>query len=291
MEILPNKEIVDLALYFDSTLVIADVHIGYEEALNKQGVLVPRLQFEEMVKRMENIFSILRNKRIEKLIVNGDLKHEFGTISEQEWRNTLKFLDLLAKHCNEIVLVKGNHDSILGPIAKKRNVKVVDYCVVDSITPKPNKQKSIIKNSRMRELVVACENASHARVHLSLSLSYPNSLTIDTKSKKTLIIHGNKIPNNEVLKEVSTIVIGHEHPAVSLKEGPRVEQYKCFLKGKYKGKNLIVLPSFNAIVEGTDILRDKILSPFLQQNLDNFDVFIVEDKVYEFGKLKGMRKD
>ena len=127
MNILPNLEIVDLALFFDSTLVIADIHIGYEEALNKQGVLVPRLQFGEMVKRMESIFNKLKNKKIEKIVVNGDLKHEFGTISEQEWRNTLKFLDLLAKHCDEIILIKGNHDTILGPIAKKRNVKVLDY--------------------------------------------------------------------------------------------------------------------------------------------------------------------
>ena len=240
MRILPNIEIVDLALYFDSTLVIADVHIGYEEALNKQGILVPRLQFDEMLKRMKKIFALLKNKEIEKIIVNGDLKHEFGTISEQEWRNTLKFIDLLAKHCSEIILIKGNHDTILAPIAKKRNVNIKEFFLIPS--------------------------------------------------KKILITHGDKIPDKELLKLVSTIIIGHEHPAVSLKEGPRVEQYKCFLKGKYEGKNLIVQPSFNSIVEGTDILRDEILSPFLQQNLDNFDVYIVEDKVYKFSKLRNLRK-
>ena len=106
---------------------------------------------------------------------------------------------------------------------------------------------------------------------------------------KILVVHGDKIPK-EALKDVSTIIIGHEHPAVSLKEGPKVEQFKCFLKGKYKGRNLIVQPSFNTIVEGTDLLRDKILSPFLQQNLGNFNVYIVEDKVYGFGKLRGLRK-
>ena len=236
MKILPNIDIVDLALYFNSTLVITDVHIGYEEALNKQGILVPRLQFEEMVKRMEIIFKLLKNKNIERIVVNGDLKHEFGTISEQEWRNTLKFLDLLEKHCNEIVLIKGNHDTILGPIAKKRNVKIVD----------------------------------------NFSIS------------KVLIAHGDKVPNN--IKNHDTIIIGHEHPAVSLKEGPRVEQFKCFLKGKYRGKKLIVQPSFNSIIEGTNNLKDEILSPFLKQSLDNFDVYIVEDKVYEFGKLKNLKQ-
>lgn len=235
MKILPNMEIADLALHFDSTLVIADVHIGYEEALNKQGVLVPRLQFEEMVKRMEKILGILKGKNMKRIVVNGDLKHEFGTISKQEWRNTLKFIDLLAKHCKEIVLISGNHDTILGPIAKKRNVRVVDSLAVG----------------------------------------------------KVLITHGNKAPGN--IKSYATLIIGHEHPAVSLKEGPRVERFKCFLKGKYKGRNLIVQPSFNTMIEGTDLLRGKILSPFLQQNLDNFDVYVVEDKAYEFGKLGKLR--
>ncbi|MBI2541708.1 metallophosphoesterase [Candidatus Woesearchaeota archaeon] len=238
MKLLSGIEIADLALFFDEVLVIADVHIGYEEALNKRGILVPRLQFEDIINRMGGIFNKLKYKKIGRIVVNGDLKHEFGTISEQEWRNTLKFLDLLAKHCSEIVLTKGNHDAILGPIAGKRNVKIMDYLIVNG----------------------------------------------------TLIVHGNKIPDAKALKGIKNIIIGHEHPAISLKDGPRVEQFKCFLKGKYKGKNLIVQPSFNTIVEGTDILKDKILSPFLKQSLDNFEVYVVEDKVYGFGKLKGLRK-
>lgn len=244
MEILQSIEIVDLALYSGSTLIIADVHIGYEEALNKQGILIPRTQFGDMVNRMEGIFDSLSNKKIDKIIVNGDLKHEFGTISEQEWRNTLKFIDLLAAHCKEIVLIKGNHDTILGPIAKKRNVKVLDYFIIESF---------------------------------------------NKKSDKILVAHGNEIPDKKLLKGVSAIIIGHEHPAVSLKEGNRAEQYKCFLKGKYKGRNLIVQPSFNSIVSGTNVLRDKILSPFLRQNLDKFYVYVIEDKIYEFGKLKNLR--
>lgn len=237
MEILPRMHIADLALYFDSTLVIADIHIGYEEVLNKKGILVPRTQFEEMTKRLEKIFGMLKNSKIEIIIINGDLKHEFGAISEQEWRNTLKFLDLLARHCNEIILIKGNHDTILGPIAKKRNVKVMDNVMIGNV----------------------------------------------------LIIHGDKIPGKEILSKASAIIIGHEHPAISLKKGPRIETYKCFLKGKYKGKSLIVQPSFNTLAEGTDILKDRILSPFLEQNLDNFEVFVVEDKVYDFGKLKMLK--
>ena len=263
MKITQNIEIVDLALYFGFTLVIADLHIGYEEALNRQGFLVPRTQFEEIVKRIENIFNILKGKKLKSIVINGDLKQEFGMISEQEWRNALKFLDLLAKHCDEVILVKGNHDTMLKPIANKRNVKVLDYLIIDSMEKHNNKKIPILKKMLKN--------------------------TQKSKNQKILIIHGDKIPSKELMKGISTIVIGHEHPAVSIKEGARIEQFKCFLKGKYNGKTLIVQPSFNTLIEGTNILRDNIHSPFLKHDLDNFEVFAVEDKVYDFGKLKKLR--
>lgn len=230
MEILEDIYIKDLALITQNDLIIADTHIGYEEALNKQGILIPRFQFKGIIERLGKIVA---NKKFDKIIINGDVKHEFGAISDTEWRHTLGLLDFLKDHCNKIILVKGNHDTILGPIAKKRNIRIVEHYIKDNM----------------------------------------------------LIIHGDKIPNKKVLAKIKTIIIAHEHPAISLKEGLRVELFKCFLKGMYNSKNLIVQPSFNLVYEGTDILKEKLLSPFLLQNFDKFEVFIVADKVYKFGRL------
>lgn len=231
-------KIIDLGIMLknEKILVLSDFHIGYEEALNKQGILIPKFQFNDIIKRLTKIFSRLKKDKIKIIIINGDIKHEFGTISEQEWRETLRLLDFLTKFCDEIILIKGNHDTIIGPIAKKKNVSVVDYYFAGDV----------------------------------------------------LITHGHKIPNKNILKKAKTIVIGHEHPAISLRENIRTEKFKCFLKGKYKGKSLVVMPSFCLVTEGTDILKEKLLSPFLDQNLTNFDVFIIADKVYDFGKLKNL---
>ena len=265
MKIMDNIEIVDLGLYFDGNLVFSDFHIGYEEALNKKGVLVPRFQFESIIKRLDKIFLKLKKKKIDKVIINGDIKHEFGTISEQEWRHTLRLIDYLLKKCDEVVLIKGNHDTILGPIAEKRNVKVLDYYLI-------NKKIFNIKKSQIK-------NKSLLKIPLK-----------NLKNKKNiLIIHGDKIPDKDLLKKTDTIIIGHEHPAVSIKEGPRVEVFKCFLKGKFQRKNLIVQPSFNMVTEGTDVIKEELLSPFLKQNLDDFEVFLVADKVYNFRKLGRLR--
>ena len=132
--------------------------------------------------------------------------------------------------------MKGNHDNILGPIAEKRNVSVVENFIIGDI----------------------------------------------------LITHGHKIPEEKILKRCRTIIIGHEHPAVSLRDDARTEKFKCFLKGKFKDKELVVMPSFCLAAEGTDVLKDKLLSPFLKQDIRNFDVVIVADKKYNFGKLKNL---
>jgi uncharacterized protein len=236
MEITKGISIIDLTLYIkkQKILVLGDIHIGYEESLNKQGILVPRFHFQDLMKRLENILKKVKPKTI---IINGDLKHEFGTISDTEWKQTMKFLEFITEKAT-VILLKGNHDKILQPIANKKNLEITDYYSVDDI----------------------------------------------------YICHGDKIPENLDFSKSKTVIIGHEHPAIAIREYPRVEKYKCFIKGKFKNKTLVVMPSLNLVTEGSDLLSEKLLSPFLQQNLGNFEVFVIENKIYKFGKLSKLRK-
>lgn len=236
LQICDNIFIENLSLFLkkEKILIISDIHIGYEEELNTKGILIPRFQQGDILNRIEEI---LKRTKPNKIIINGDLKHEFGNISETEWRNTFQFLDLINKYCKEIILIKGNHDTILEPIVRKRNLSIKNYYKINSY----------------------------------------------------YIIHGNKIPRHKEFKEAKVVIIGNEHPAISLKHGIRSEIYKCFLKGKFKNKTLIVIPSFNPIIEGTNILKEELLSPFLHQDLTNFNVYIIGDKVYDFGKIKNIK--
>ncbi len=231
MEISEGITIVDLGLKIQDTLIIADVHMGFEETLGKQGVLIPALQFKDIVRRLE---PILKKTKPKTVIINGDLKHEFGMIMDSEWRNTIDLLDLISKYCDKIILISGNHDTFLGPIAKNKNIEIRDSYTLGGI----------------------------------------------------YICHGHELHEGQEFKRAKTLVVGHEHPAVALREGSRSEKYKCFLKGKYQGKDLIVMPSFNLMTLGLDILQEQILSPFLKQNLDDFEVFIVGDKVYPRVRIK-----
>ncbi len=233
MEIYPGIEMIDLALYVrkHKTLIIADLHIGFEEALAKQGVLVPRFQYKDMIDRLEQIFAKVKPKTV---VLNGDLKHEFGGISRQEWKETMRLFDYLSRKCEEIIVVKGNHDPNIGPITAKKQVRVVGELVLDDIA----------------------------------------------------IVHGDAPPK----AKVKIILMGHEHPAISLREKGRVEKFKCFIKGKYTKSVLLVQPSFNPCVEGTDVSQGKVLSPLIK-NIRDFEVFVVDDvrkKTLYFGKIKNL---
>ena len=129
------KFLNDCLLINNEILVIGDIHIGYEEYISEKNAL-PMIQYKEIVEKLDDIFNFLKKEgiKIKKIILLGDLKHEFGEISASEWRDTIKLLDYLDNKLskdngrkNQIILIKGNHDNILGPIAKKRNVKLKKY--------------------------------------------------------------------------------------------------------------------------------------------------------------------
>jgi uncharacterized protein len=233
----------NLSIYLPkhNAIILGDIHIGEEEAFNKQGILVPRIYFKHLYQKTKNLITQLNPNTI---IINGDLKHEFGTISETEWRHTIRFLDLLKER--KVILIKGNHDKTLGPIAEHKNIELKDYHIIEDV----------------------------------------------------LIAHGDKIINIDEIKKkhkviIKTIIIGHEHPAITISSKNRSETYKCFLSGKYNKLNLIVMPSFNEISEGTDILREQLLSPYLRKlkNLSNFKVYVYGNKLYHFGTVKDIKKN
>jgi hypothetical protein len=137
MEITKDIEIIGKALWFkkEKILVISDLHIGYEFMLREKGVGFPLNLYKTMKEDMKKILKrvVKKYEKIKKIIILGDLKHEFGRINQEEWRNVLDFIDFLKKKNkeSEIILIKGNHDVILGPLVKNKNVKIVDFLVIE----------------------------------------------------------------------------------------------------------------------------------------------------------------
>jgi metallophosphoesterase superfamily enzyme len=79
----------------EKILVVGDLHIGYEEVLNLQGVFVGRKMFEEYIEEFERIFDYVMKdgRKIDKIILLGDVKHGFGKNLRQEWDEVLELFD------------------------------------------------------------------------------------------------------------------------------------------------------------------------------------------------------
>lgn len=208
----------------DKVLVISDIHIGFEQSLNRQGVLVPRTSFDNTLKR---IMTLIERTKPEKIVFNGDIKDDFATIGEQEWRNVKRLIDNI-KPKAEIVFIKGNHDTMLEPIATARLIKIVKEYKTGNVT----------------------------------------------------IMHGDVLPD----KWQKTLILGHYHPAIRIREKAKSETYKCFLLSEYKNSRILLQPAFNNLSQGGDIRNH--LPEFI--NPEKTNVYVVDKKILPFGRLKGL---
>ena len=155
-------EFIGKSLLIDnSVLVFGDLHLGYEGSLHKSGIFVKADLYKHTTENLDEIFDrikeinigkfdfgVVKSKRgrktgeikereergengklIDKVIILGDLKHEFGSILREEWKEILDLIDYLKEKCREIVIVRGNHDIFTESILKKKDLKIIDFCV------------------------------------------------------------------------------------------------------------------------------------------------------------------
>ncbi|MCD7782171.1 MAG: metallophosphoesterase [Methanosphaera sp.] len=225
-------KIVDKALLINDTLIISDLHFGYESSLNREGLMIPKHQYEEIV---DNITDIQMDTQAKNIILNGDIKHNFGAIEKQEWREVLNFIDYLEDLFVNITIIRGNHDNFTQYILDKRDLKLEDYTIIDNY----------------------------------------------------YITHGHKLPDR-LPSDIDTIIIGHEHPSITLRSNQRTESVKSYLMGKWENYNIIVLPSFTPISYGSDILSQKTISPYLR-DISDFEVIAIDNgEIYPFGSVKNL---
>ena len=242
-ELDPEVTLIDLALALPErrTLALADVHLGFEEALHRDGALVPRGHLSTIQERLHDIATALgisAEQPWDRVLVNGDLRHQFGPFSAGEWTHIRGFLRQLSQLAERVVLVRGNHDG---------------------------------------NLDVLTSEFSNIQVEPTFRLG------------STLFLHGDTEPS-VVPSEVERLVIGHDHPAVRLRDPVtgRMELFKCFLQGDYRGRRLLVMPSFNPWTAGSDLTQERPLSPILNAlDLSSMTVYLVSDRheIFPFGEI------
>ncbi len=96
------------------TLVIGDLHLGYEDSLVEQGIAVLKTELNEILEDLKKIFEIVG--KVKKVILLGDVKHYFGRVLAGEFNGVYKVFDLIKGNLyvgGELLVCKGNHDTAL----------------------------------------------------------------------------------------------------------------------------------------------------------------------------------
>lgn len=194
-------------------VVVADLHLGYEESMAKQGVFLPRLQLRKALKHISRARRITGAKR---LIIDGDLKHEFSKLLKSEKLESAKLISTAFQlGFREVVLVRGNHDNYIKPIIESLGGEVVD----------------------------------------------------DLEDGDVLLTHGHK----KIDPDFELIIIGHEHPSISVSIGGAKARFPVFLIAPlHSGSIVIVLPALGAYQTGNPVSlnRETYLSPIMRENVE-----------------------
>jgi len=220
--------------------IYADLHFGIEYVLASQGIQIPPLQLGEIISRVSN-------STAKKLIIAGDIKHEFGKENPLEKRNVSKFIENMQEKFSEIIVVRGNHDNFVYYTLKDWGVDLIEYLEIDD----------------------------------------------------TLIIHGHKYPKDISLKSYETIVMGHEHPAIIVRDEFGTS-FKIPVHAEVlhpEGYMIHVLPATSPLALGTALNAimgpEDFLSPILNslEELNSINVYaVVENTVERIGPLSNLRE-
>jgi len=104
-----------------------------------------------------------------------------------------------------------------------------------------------------------------------LKNALPKDVTLETtmETEDAIFVHGHKMPENgralleRTGRDGRTLVLGHEHPGIRLKDGiGAVLRLPCFLY--HRKADLLILPAFSFLTEGTDVLTNGFMSPLLK---------------------------
>lgn len=94
------------------TLVIADPHIGWENALQEKGIHVP----SQTPKILNKLVALLSEYKPDALLILGDVKFTVIKSEPSEWHDIPDFFIQLQQHVKSISIIRGNHDANLEPL-------------------------------------------------------------------------------------------------------------------------------------------------------------------------------
>ncbi|NLL94920.1 MAG: metallophosphoesterase [Thermoplasmatales archaeon] len=104
-------------------MVVGDLHLGYEKALESDGLHIPRFNTASV---REGLNRAISDHSPESIVLLGDIKHDFRRPEREVREEVLGVLELLVDTA-DVAVVRGNHDNFLQNILSDLGLFATDH--------------------------------------------------------------------------------------------------------------------------------------------------------------------
>jgi len=249
----------------ERTLVVSDIHLGWEASLSEEGIHVPS-QTGKLLRRIERIISL---EKPDRLIILGDVKHTIEKIEIEEWRDVPEFFKRLREKIPHIKVVPGNHDG---------NIEVL---LPEGIEVAPQ-QGVIIGNVGLFHghawpdiKMMGCETLVIGHIHPTITFRDPIGFRITNQVWVKAPCDRSTLARS-ILKHYNFRFKREDNPETILRSTLSIEP---------RVKSLLIMPSFNDFLGGrainkSSIARDAIFKDFIGPILRSGSVILERAEIY-----------
>ncbi|MGB9741515.1 MAG: metallophosphoesterase [Candidatus Bathyarchaeia archaeon] len=240
------------------TLVIADLHIGWEMALAEKGIHIPT----QTPRLLKTLLMLIFKHKPDELLILGDVKHTVAKAELGEWQDVPEFFNELKNHVKEITVIRGNHDGNLEPLLPE-NIKLLPATAITI------GNIGLFHGHRWPPpTLLKCETLVMGHVHPVLAFKDPAGFRV-TKQVWIKAKCG-------VTELAETLLQKH---GIKVEKNPEEKLWERY-KIKPKTKWLFIMPSFNDSLGGKPLNdtktrgrmgKEKIIGPVLRSKAVKMD--------------------
>ncbi len=248
------------------TLVVADLHIGWEMALLQKGIHVPT-QTPKLLRKLKNLISIYKP---EKLLILGDVKHTVATAEIGEWHDIPDFFDRLKQQIQDMQIIRGNHDGNLEPLLPE-NIEILPATGITL------GDVGFFHGHRWPSpTLLKCKTLVMGHVHPVIAFRDPAGFRITRQVWVKANCNGTQL--------AETLLQKHK---IKIEKNPKETLWKHY-KVKPQTSQIFIMPSFNEFLGGKPLNKRKlgqnaktrrIMGPVLRSeavNMENAEIYLLD---------------
>jgi putative SbcD/Mre11-related phosphoesterase len=259
----------------ERVLVAADLHLGLEYELAKQGINIP-YQWDRMLEELVNIVKIHKPDR---LLLLGDVKHGVPATSFQEKREIPYFFETLLEEVEKIDVTRGNHDANIQNFLPE---KVGLHTSKGVIFGKKFQVAALHGHAWPSPKIMTANAIIMAHNHPTILLNTPLGIKISRRAW----VRGKINIQNMARKFLEQDNVKVEKDAL--------EEFKKHYMVEPRSPELMIMPTFNYLLGGLPVNSESpksLLGPLFRSgavNLEDFDTYLLDGSY--MGKISFLRE-